>query len=645
MIKMPAKRYLLFFLGLSFVGNITAQLCQGSLGDPVVKITFGSGPNTGPPLNSSVTNYNYLPSDCPNDGYYTIANSTSNCFNNSWQTISEDHTPGDVNGYMMLVNASFAAGDFYVQQVDGLCGGTTYEFAAWLINVIRPSACNFNTIKPNITFSIETLSGLVLQKSSTGDIDAADPAAWKQYGLFFTTPAATSSVVVRVTNNAPGGCGNDLALDDITFRPCGPKVSINVNGVTEIKDVCTGDTASLNFGSAIVGGYNNSFYQWQKSPDSISWTDIPGANNQTYKIPAILTPGKYYYRLAVAEGNNIMSSSCRIASDMVTVNVNSLPVPAASNTGPACEGTSVTLNATGGSNYTWTGPNNFAANVQLPVITNVSVNAAGEYYVKVISQAGCINNDSTSVTVNINPVADAGSDVNICEGASAQLQGSSINASSFVWSPPAGLSDPLSLTPVATPLQTTSYIFTVSDGVCQDSALVLVSVIQAPTANAGPDKAIVGNQSATLSGEATGSNITHFWTPDLFISSDTSLTPQVSPRFDTSYTLHVVSNDGCGVATDKVIIKYFKEIYIPNAFTPNNDGYNDVWTLPALPAFPLAEVSVYNRFGQLIFFDKGYTKQWDGTFKGIPQSSGVYIYVIDLKNGLRQLHGIVTLIR
>jgi gliding motility-associated-like protein/uncharacterized repeat protein (TIGR01451 family) len=89
----------------------------------------------------------------------------------------------------------------------------------------------------------------------------------------------------------------------------------------------------------------------------------------------------------------------------------------------------------------------------------------------------------------------------------------------------------------------------------------------------------------------------------------------------------------------------YKEIYIPNAFTPNDDGLNDIWNIPALVAFPLAEVKVYNRYGQLIFYNKGYTKQWDGRFKGLKQPIGAYPYTINLKNGYKLLSGIVMLIR
>src|SRR5256714_15354652 len=98
---------LLLSLITTFFGCYSyAQLCTGSLGDPVVNITFGSGPNPGSSLNAATTNYTYVNSDCPNDGMYTIINKTSACFGNTWHSVNQDHT-GDSSGYFMLVNASF----------------------------------------------------------------------------------------------------------------------------------------------------------------------------------------------------------------------------------------------------------------------------------------------------------------------------------------------------------------------------------------------------------------------------------------------------------------------------------------------------------------------------------------------------------
>ena len=113
----------------------------GSLGDPLINITFGAGANPGPPLTAATTGYQYLAADCPNDGFYTVRNNTINCFSNSWHSLRADHT-GDPNGYFMLVNASIQPSVFYLDTVKGLCTNTTYEFAAWIANVLKSTACN-----------------------------------------------------------------------------------------------------------------------------------------------------------------------------------------------------------------------------------------------------------------------------------------------------------------------------------------------------------------------------------------------------------------------------------------------------------------------------------------------------------------------
>ena len=159
------------FLMFTLLSASKAQICTGSLGDPVVNLTFGSGPNPGPRLASGITTYSFTNSSCPNDGSYTIVNSTFGCFGNSWLTYNEDHTPGDVMGYMMLVNASVDTGVFYVDTVKNLCANTKYEFATWITNVIVPSACNGTPNKPKLTFNIETAAGVILSTYITGDIE------------------------------------------------------------------------------------------------------------------------------------------------------------------------------------------------------------------------------------------------------------------------------------------------------------------------------------------------------------------------------------------------------------------------------------------------------------------------------------------
>src|SRR4051812_7650596 len=116
MFALPKLTFLNYYLqvlllacGSIFCFSASGQLCSGSLGDPVVNITFASGTDYSNyvPLNS----YAFTYSPCPNDGFYTVTSQTSNCFGNTWHTVTSDHTG---TGGFMLVNASYNPGDFFV---------------------------------------------------------------------------------------------------------------------------------------------------------------------------------------------------------------------------------------------------------------------------------------------------------------------------------------------------------------------------------------------------------------------------------------------------------------------------------------------------------------------------------------------------
>ncbi len=630
-------------LGFCFLSKTFSQLCQGSLGDPIVNITFGSGPNPGAPL-SSTTNYNYFSTDCPNDGSYTIANRTSNCFSSSWHSVLQDHTAGDVDGYMMVINASFSPGDFFVKTVDGLCPNTTYEFAAWILNVVKQSSCGGSTIKPNVTFNIETTSGTVLQSYKTGDIAAGSFPEWNQHGFYFTTTTAISSVVLRMTNNAPGGCGNDLLLDDITFRACGPLVTANINGSPDSVDVCTGNNKPFTLQANVSAGYNDPVYQWQLSTDNgITFMNIAAANNTTYIIPPTNAPATYSYRLAVSQRSNMNISSCNVLSNVVTILVNRAPVVAASNKGN-CTGDSLSFNANGGIAFAWTGPMNFTSNLPSPVIPNAVAANSGTYYVKVTSAKGCISIDSTIASIASKPTVNAGIDADICEGKSIQLNGIGTNVSSYQWSPATELSHANISNPVTSPKQTTLFILTVANNKCKSSDSVLITVNKNATADAGSDKAILEGQSVVLNGMAGGTDVVFTWSPTTNMTGSGTLMPAVKPLVNEVYTLNVVSNKGCGTSKDSVLIKVYKDLYIPNAFTPNNDGLNDTWNIETLQAFPTADVRVFNRFGEMVFNNNGINKSWDGRSKGKPVSPGAYVYIIDLKNNSQVIKGVLFIL-
>ncbi|MGB8190581.1 MAG: gliding motility-associated C-terminal domain-containing protein [Chitinophagaceae bacterium] len=626
------KRILLLLLVICQALTSGAQLCTGSLGDPVIHITFGSGNNPGPPLAAATTNYGFVSNDCPADGFYTVRNSTTACFGNTWQTAAQDHTPGDANGYFMLVNASFQPGDFFVDTVRGLCGNTTYEFAAWIMNVLRPNACNNAGIDPNLTFKIETTTGGVLAVYNTGNLPEDFTGTWKQHGLFFQMPSSATTVVIRITNNAPGGCGNDIALDDITFRPCGPAVTaaLAITGGTSTT-ICAGDNTSFLLSGQYPGGYTNPAFQWQVSLNDGPFTDIPGANaNQYLRMPTGV--GKYAYRLSAAESENLASLNCRVASNIITIEVNPLPVIQVTAQMQVCYGADVTFMASGGSTYEWTGPNGFTSSAAQPVIDDVDFADAGIYSVRVITDKGCSLSASGNLQVNPPVTAAVSGNNSICEGNSTLLQAS--GGSIYTWTPAVGLSSASAPDPIASPLDTTLYkVKVTSQFGCSDSTEIQVNVWKKPIANAGPDKLTREGVPVLLTGTAAGTDVSYFWTPSIGLSDANILQPQALLFDEQQFTLHVVSNLGCGSSTDNVIVKVFKKVVVPNAFSPNNDGINDLWQIPMLLSYPSPEITVFNRYGQPVFRNKGYSTPWNGTYNGKKLPVGTYYYVIDLKIG------------
>jgi gliding motility-associated-like protein len=141
-----------------------------------------------------------------------------------------------------------------------------------------------------------------------------------------------------------------------------------------------------------------------------------------------------------------------------------------------------------------------------------------------------------------------------------------------------------------------------------------------------------------------GPPVTYLWTPSTGLSDPTNPYTNASPTADNTYTLTVVSDQGC-TASDQVFVKLLKAPVIPNIFSPNNDGVHDKWEINYLSTYPGCTVDIYNRYGQSIFHSVGYSTPWDGTVHGTPVPVGTYYYIVDPKNGRKLMTGYVDVIR
>jgi len=647
-----------FLLAAFWAATITAKAQVGSLGKPAVSETFNAGPNPGGALPSGVTNMSYTSNPCPDDGSYTIVNSTSSSCFGTWFNIPTDHT-GDPNGYFMLVNASYTPSVFYTKVVknDQLCPGTTYLFNAYIMNVVRAQA-NPTAIEPNITFRIESSTGVLLAPEyNTGGIQAStgNIGEWKPYHMTFVSPTDNSDVVIKMINNAPGGNGNDLALDDITFSPYGPVIQAGFTDISnpdKTVNKCAGDPVNYTL-LASQTGYTNATYQWQLNKnDGNGWNDITG--QITDKLIVAMpnaAAAEYQYRIGILNGTQT-SVNCRIYSDPLTINVYAEPVNTLAATSSACAGLPLVLTATGGDTYDWVAPNgtHYSSTTPNTTITPTASASDNGIYHLTITKNGCPTFATTAVTVyqpaTIDPITQPAP---ICEGSSVTLITSTPNATHFKWIPSLGLDHDDIASPVATPAVTTLYTLTVSNDGCSapvPPATVNVTVLKSPFANAGDTIKIYAGQSTKLAGTAKGDNVHYFWTPSLYLDNASSLTPIASPPQDITYTLHVESEDGCGESTSSVFVRVYQLLKIPNTFTPNGDGYNDRWEIKNLDTYPQAYITVYNRNGQLIFHNKGAYSAWNGTYNGAPLPVGTYYYVIDLvEEGLPKPSGWVFIAR
>jgi len=341
---------------------------------------------------------------------------------------------------------------------------------------------------------------------------------------------------------ASNAAGNDSETQTCYINVSNPSAGPLANFSTSNTSICVGSCISFTDAST-----NN--------PTAWNWS-FPGAttSSSTSQNPSNIcynTPGTYNVSLTAINGSG---SNTLTLNSFITVYA--IPTANAGSNQTICNGASTQLNASGGQVYVWTPSTGLSnANVANPIASPTTTTT---YNVQV-TNGTCSSIASVTVTVT-NLSINAGSDVTICSGETANLNAS--GGTTYSWSPTIGLTNPNVANPVAFPTSTTTYTVTATTNGCSSTDQLTVTVAT-PTISAGADISICDGQSVQLSVNG-GSNYT--WSPSTGLDNPNISNPTASPNTTTSYT---VTGIVAGCATSDVILVTVNSNPIVPTVSPN----------------------------------------------------------------------------
>ena len=569
--------------------------------------------------------------DAGNTGFTSSYTYTSNNLNaaeyfvgtnpNSWNPgmpACKDHTRG--TGNMLLVNGSQATGVEVWSETLVIQPNTNYAFSTWLENI--------STLNPALLqFSI---NGQALGSPLTANVNSC------QWDRFYTTwnSGNSTTAVISVINQNQGYSGNDFALDDMSFA----SLSLQMDSVTI--DVETPSVTAGPLTSTVCPGVP---VQLQAGGSlNYAWSPAAGLSDPAIADPVALPPSSTDY---IVTGTS--ARGC-IASDAITVNLFPRPLSASPDT-TICLGDAARLNAAGALIYAWT-PVQYlddpasASPLARPDRTT-------RFYLSTKDLNQCTETDSVTVSIRPVPVFQAPPDEIVCKGFGVLMH--SLNNGHYIydWSPPTGLDDPSAPYPIAHPDDGTVYTLHISDSVCsgyESSFTVQVTVLPSPVITTEKDNDIDCTiHTAQLRSDG---GISYSWTPATGLNDPLLPNPIASIDSTTTFIVKGTGDNGCyafDTLTVKVTATGANTFIVPNAFTPNGDGHNDCFGVARWGDVQLEELVIFNRWGMRVFTTRNPSDCWDGTYKGKPQETGAYPYVIRAHSFCGEITrtGVVLLIR
>lgn len=330
--------------------------------------------------------------------------------------------------------------------------------------------------------------------------------------------------------------------------------------------------------------------------------------------------------------DDISFAEASIKTDSVTIKVSSIPVINISRDTAICAGGSAQLTATALPNgtYSWipaTGLND--TSVANPV---ASPTATTIYFVTATGADQCTASDSVSITVNPQPVFSITPlNTNICSGDTAVLTAS--GGDLYQWYPSTYTTDTAAAAIGVYPAFTATYYTIITNSTCKATDTLSATINVSQHFNVGITKS---NDIDCIIGQAnlqvTGSGTQFGWTPAININDPNIPNPVVSPFATTTYYVTVHNGTSC-VQTDSITVRVLTNdaqngYLLASAFTPNGDGVNDCFGVRLWGGVRSIDFSVYSRWGIRIFHTNNPSDCWDGTYKGVKQPPGTFIYQI-----------------
>lgn len=428
------------------------------------------------------------------------------------------------------------------------------------------------------------------------------------------TPSDTTKYYLKVTD-----ANNCTGKDSITvFVVPVPTVAMQKDTL-----ICTGSSIVLQTQATAA--------------DKYSWTPSQTLDNSAIVNPTATPEAKTTYTIKAS------NDGCS-ASGQVTVDLLPLPAITKSNDTTICIPGNAQLSASGGALYKWM-PANGLSN---PLIANpIATTTTTTYYkVQVTGVNRCSKIDSVLVKVLPKPVfviEPANHILCINDSLLITAKGGDI----YEWQP----SNTNSSNVIVYPIATTDYKVSITNKACNLTDILTAHV------QVNPLPVITMRKSNDIDCINPRANITasggvkYNWWPAEYLDDATSISPVASVLQNTKFYVKVTNKNTCS-NIDSITVNVTQDgenmFVVPNAFTPNGDGQNDCFNIKHWGENnKLIDFNIYNRWGAKIWSTTNINDCWDGTFKGRPQPSGEFVYIIHAKTicGTIERKGVVMLIR